>query len=144
MINELYTAQRGKGAFLNGSPIHLHPPDKDRPQPFFACCSRTFRLHDVSIPYKPRILGSAAYSLSCVASGVAVLGFDATPKIWDIASAWLLIEEAGGVIEIINGDDPFPLQPGIDYAHYNMTTMAASTREMIAKACKQIIPKSRQ
>ena len=141
MVNELYHAQSGKGAYLNGKPIHVEPPNKDRPLPFFACCSRTYRLHDIHVPYKPRILGSAAYSFCCVARGVAVLGFDATPKIWDIAGAWLLLKEAGGAVELFEKNNLFPLMPGINYAHNNLKIIAAPTIEMIEKARKQIIPK---
>jgi myo-inositol-1(or 4)-monophosphatase len=141
LTNELYHAQRGKGAYLNGKPIQVEPFDKDRPLPFFACCSRTYRLHDIHIPYKPRILGSAAYSFCCVARGVAVLSFDATPKIWDIAGAWLLLKEAGGAVELFEKHSLFPLEPGIDYAHNNLKILAAPTAEMIAQARKQIIPK---
>jgi myo-inositol-1(or 4)-monophosphatase len=141
MIDELYTAQRGQGACLNGSEIKVKPFSKERPLPFFSCCSRTFRLHEIKVPYKPRILGSAAYSFCCVARGIAVLGFDATPKIWDIAGAWLLVEEAGGIIENFYGQPPFPLQSDTDYANQNLTTIAAPSKSLIDKARNHIIPK---
>jgi len=141
ILQETYWAEKGKGAFMNDEPIHVQPPRKDYPLPFFACCSRTFRMHDIKVPYKPRILGSAAYSMCCVARGVAVLGFDATPKIWDIAGAWLLVQEAGGVIETIDSLDPFPLQADLDYAQTNLKTLAATTDKSFLKAQQQIIPK---
>ena len=141
LVDELYTAQRGQGAFLNGTRLHVQPPDPARPHSFFACCSRTFRRYNVSIPYKTRILGSAAYTLCCVARGVAVLGFESTAKIWDIAGPWLLVSEAGGVIETLDGSQPFPLQPDRPYDHQNFPTLAAATPEVAAQARQQIQPK---
>jgi myo-inositol-1(or 4)-monophosphatase len=142
ILQETYWAEKGRGAFMNNEPIHVQPPRKDYPLPFFACCSRTFQMHEINVPYKPRILGSAAYSMCCVARGVAVLGFDATPKIWDIAGAWLLVREAGGVIETIDCPNPFPLQANIDYTQTNLKTLAAATKKSLLKANQQIIPKT--
>jgi myo-inositol-1(or 4)-monophosphatase len=53
LLDELFTVQRGSGAFLNGDPIHVNPPDRKRLQPS-SCCSRTFRQYQVSVPYKAR------------------------------------------------------------------------------------------
>jgi myo-inositol-1(or 4)-monophosphatase len=137
-IDELYHAQRGQGAFLNGTPIHVQLPSPERPLSFFACCSRTFRRYQVSVPYKTRIMGSAAFSMCAVARGIAVLGFEATPRIWDIAGAWLLVSEAGGVVETLDGSQPFPLRPGVSYGSQSFPTLAAATPELAAKAHTQI------
>ena len=140
LINELYSAQRGNGAYLNNNRITVESPNPELPLPFFACCSRTFRNYKVKIPYKTRILGSAAYTFCCVARGIALVGFEATPKIWDIAGAWLLVEEAGGFIEPMHGNNPFPLCPGIDYKKQDFPTLAAATPKLAAQAHKQLIP----
>ena len=141
LIGELYTAKLDGGAFLNDQPIHVQPPIPERPLSFFACCSRTYRLYSVRVPYKTRILGSASYTFCCVARGAAVLGFEATPKIWDIAGPWLLINEAGGVIQTLDGNLPFPLSKGVSYASLDFPTLAAATSELISKARQQIQPK---
>jgi myo-inositol-1(or 4)-monophosphatase len=138
LLEETYMCQRGQGAFLNGNPIRVLQPDLDDHSSFFSCCSRTHRHYQVRVPYKTRILGSTGFSLCCVARGSAILGFDATPKIWDIAGGWLLIEEAGGIIDTIDGSQPFPLQPGINYALRSFPVLAAPTTELIALARKQI------
>jgi myo-inositol-1(or 4)-monophosphatase len=141
LINELYYAQSGLGAFLNGEPIHVGTPDSNNPWPFFSCCSRTYRNYQVSIPYKTRILGSAAYTFCAVARGAAILGFEATPKIWDIAGAWLLVREAGGVIATLDDTPIFPLR-SIDLIHpQSIPTLAAPTAERILWARNQIRPK---
>ena len=140
-LGELYTVQRGQGAFMNGLPIRVKLPDPTRPLPFFACCSRTHRRYTVSVPYKTRILGSTAYSICCVARGVAVIGFEATPKIWDLVGAWLLVEEAGGQITTLDGSQPFPLRPEIDYTTQSFPLLAAANGDLIDKARRQIIPR---
>lgn len=141
LLDELYNAQSGQGAFLNGEPIQVKPPIPNHPAAFFSCCGRTHRRYEVTVPNKSRILGSAAYSLCAVARGIAVLGFEATPKIWDIAATWLLVSEAGGVIETYDGVKPFPLSPGIEYSQKSYPTLAGATSALVAKARQQIISK---
>ena len=137
-LGELYTAQRGKGATLNGERIQTRLPDSTRPLAFFTCCSRTHRRYKVHIPYKTRILGAAAYSFCSVATGIALVGFEAAPKIWDIAAGWLLVKEAGGVVEPFEGPSPFPVQTGIAYAGQEYPTLMAANEEVAKKAREQI------
>ena len=141
VIEEMYTAVKGQGAYLNGKSIRVSPPDPTRPAAFFSCCSRTHRKYSVKIPYKTRILGSAAYSFCAVARGTAVLGFEATPKIWDISGGWLLVQEAGGFLSTLDGSQPFPLTERVDYAARSFPTIIASTPALIEQAQHQIIPK---
>jgi myo-inositol-1(or 4)-monophosphatase len=141
LLDELYTAQRGQGAYLNASHIQVEPPDPTRPWTFFSCCSRTHRRYHISIPYKTRILGSAGYSLCAVARGTALISFEATPKIWDLAAGWLLINEAGGIIETIDQSQPFPLKTDVDYSRQSYPTLASATPELAARARLQILPK---
>ena len=138
MLDELYTAQRGRGAYRNGEKLVLRMEDKDRLISFFACCSRTFRRYQVNIPFKPRILGSAAYNLCCVARSIAVLSFDASPKIWDIAGAWLLLNEAGGYIQTYDSSRPFPVSTGLEYARLNYPVIAGATPEVVARWRQEI------
>lgn len=138
MLEELYTAQRGHGAYLNGERLLLTEASKPKPASFFSCCSRTFRHYQVNLPYKARILGSAAYSFCTLCSGAARIVFDATPKIWDIAGAWLVVEEAGGAIESYDGIQPFPLRPEIDYEKQVFTTLAAATPDFVSRARQKI------
>ncbi len=143
IINELYTTKCGSGAFLNEKPITVRAPDPSQPMSFFACCSRTFRNYDVSIPYKPRILGSCAYSYCMVARGSALLGFDATPKIWDLAAIWPLVEEAGGKIASFEGAAPFPITSYSDYSQVSFPALASATPELFSLGCKKIRRKSK-
>jgi myo-inositol-1(or 4)-monophosphatase len=142
LLNELYTCQRGSGAFLNHLPIHTRAPDSALPMSFFVCCSRTFRKFNVDIPYKPRIMGSGAYTYCLVARGAALLGFDAESKIWDLAAGWLLVEEAGGTITQFEGSPPFPILPDTDYADLNFPTFAAASPSVLAFGWNKIHRKS--
>jgi myo-inositol-1(or 4)-monophosphatase len=141
LLEDLFVARLGQGATLNANPLVVQPPDPDKPWSFFSCCSRTYRDYDVSIKYKPRILGSAAYSICSVASGMALISFDATPKIWDIAAAWLVVQESGGAIETYDDSLPFPVVNQRDYSQIVFPTLAASTPELLKKARGKIIKK---
>ncbi|MBN2147816.1 MAG: hypothetical protein JW726_10525 [Anaerolineales bacterium] len=141
LLDELYVAERGRGAWWNGTPMHVRLPVSDQPWPFFACCSRTHRRYHVSIPYKPRIFGSAAYSFCLLARGAAGVAFEATPKVWDLAAAWLLVQEAGGVITTLKGEQPFPVTAGRDYAKTSYPTLAAASSELLATSRTQIQPR---
>ena len=142
VLNEMFTAQEGAGAFLNGERSQTSPRLPRKPTSFFSCCTRTFRQYDVSIRYKTRILGSACYSMCAVARGMAVLGFEATPKIWDIAASWLIVAEAGGVVDTITSSKPFPLRANHDYRRKNFPTISGANSEMASQARKQIKPKT--
>lgn len=143
LIHELYTVRSEGGAFLNYHQINTRAPDPTQPMSFFACCSRSFRYYDISIPYKTRIMGSAAYSFCMVARGSALLGFDAAPKIWDLAAAWLLVKEAGGKIGAFEGSPPFPITLDVDYRVTNYPTLAAATHDVFAFGQKKIQRKSK-
>jgi len=141
LLDELYTAQAGMGACLNDGPIGVKPPDPHQPVAFFTCCSRTHRRYNLSVPYKSRILGSAAYSLCAVARGAAVLGFETTPRLWDLAAAWLVVQEAGGAIETYDGSQPFPLRSGCEYSNQPYPTLFAATPELLLRGREWIQPK---
>ena len=53
-----------------------------------------------------RRLGSAALELCHVADGRSVLFFEMRLSPWDYAAAWLILEEAGGVITTMDGQAP--------------------------------------
>ncbi len=144
LLDELFAASRGNGAFLNNRRLEVSPPTPEQPTRFFSCCSRTVRHYEVSLRYKTRILGSAAYGLATVARGSAILAFEATPKIWDFAASWLIVEEAGGVIAPLTGESPFPLVPGTNYEKRSFSMLAAITPELWAEGRSKIRKKSIQ
>jgi myo-inositol-1(or 4)-monophosphatase len=143
IFDELYTALRGDGANLNGKPLQVSPPDKANKTSFFSSCSRTYRLYEVGIRFKPRILGSAAYTFCAVSRGIAILGFEATPKIWDIAAGWLLVNEAKGSVDVFDSEkQPFPLIPEMDYRDLIFPTIIAASPKLLGLARQELKPKS--
>jgi myo-inositol-1(or 4)-monophosphatase len=130
LLEELYSASRGAGSFLNHRPISTRAPNPSEPMSFFACCSRSFRMFDISIQYKPRIMGSSSYSFCLVARGAALLALDTTSKVWDLAAAWLLVEEAGGIIQPFEMGQVFPLTVNMDYSTASWTILAAATQKL--------------
>lgn len=141
LLNEIFTTRRGIGSYLNTKPISTHSPSRAQAMPFFACCSRSFRNFTINIPYKPRIFGSSIYSISLVARGAALIGFDATSKIWDLAAAWLLVEEAGGFVSLLEGSSVFPILPDVDYSTTSYATLSAATLKLLNMGRSKIVRK---
>jgi len=95
---ELFTAIKGKGAKLNGKPIHVKKKLSDRPT-ILASRSEIKRGEFEFFKNFAEIIptGSIAYKLALVAAGKADATFSLGPKNeWDIAAGCLIIEEAGG------------------------------------------------
>ena len=110
--DELFSAKRGGGAFLNGRPIHV----SQRPlaegifgmgtaiydRQFLAPTMRvTEQLFRRSCDF--RRLGAAALDLCGVACGRLDLFFEYSLSPWDHAAGGLILTEAGGVISTLEG-----------------------------------------
>ena len=109
---ELYAAQRGKGATLDGRPIHVS--DTDAAHGLVLCGSTAYdreltdrhfammrALYDRVGDY--RRLGAAALDLCYIAGGRAEVFFECRLRPWDIAAGSLIITEAGGKITQLDG-----------------------------------------
>jgi myo-inositol-1(or 4)-monophosphatase len=110
--NELFAAERGRGATLNGQPIHTSKvatlgesllgtgfPSKKRhlnPNIHFYH-QLTLKSHGL------RRAGSAALDLSCVASGRYDGYWEFNLNPWDTSAGVLLVEEAGGKVTYMDG-----------------------------------------
>lgn len=130
-LGQRWSAVRGQGAVWNGQPLHLVPPAQLEGNQFFVLDARSFRLLEISVPPKARILGCTAFDLALVSRGVAVAACELLPKIWDIAAVWLILQEAGAVIApLFDGAAVFPLHPGADYAESIFPVLAAPTPAM--------------
>jgi myo-inositol-1(or 4)-monophosphatase len=75
---------------------------------------------------------------------MALVGFEATPKIWDIAAGWLLVEEAGGVVRSYGKDHPFPLHPELDYGKKSFPTLIAASEQLAERTIQQILPREKE
>ncbi len=111
-LDELFTARRGGGAYLNGKPLHVTTP----------CLENSLVLFGSAIYYRetvpatlrfvqelfPRVLdfrrgGSAALDLCYLAAGKADLFFECCLQPWDYAAGSLILQEAGGIVTSLHG-----------------------------------------
>lgn len=102
---ELFTAEKGKGAALNGKPISTSETNDLGKARIITSKSHYNRTFKASEHGPERIWRcSMAYRIALVAAGMAEATLSLTPKNdWDIAAAHLLIEEAGGRISTPDG-----------------------------------------
>ncbi len=113
-MNELFFAERGKGAFLNNKPLKVSA----NAQMEIACLVTGFPYRWAAIDTDPipvferfvrlglpvRRLGSAAIDLCWVAAGRFDGFWEYNLNPWDVAAGYLIVEEAGGRISNFNGD----------------------------------------
>ncbi|MBQ6893217.1 MAG: inositol monophosphatase [Clostridia bacterium] len=118
--NEMFTAERGKGAFLNGKQIHVS--DRGLKSACFFTAWSTYRkdlaraCFEISeeVYYDTcdiRRLGVCALELSYMAAGRGELYFEIRLFPWDFAAAQLILTEAGGYIGTIDFDEPIYTRP---------------------------------
>jgi myo-inositol-1(or 4)-monophosphatase len=134
VVDELFSASRAEGAELNGTPLLVSNPPVDSPYPVFVHCSRMHDKYQVKLPYKTRSLGVAAYHLCLITKGTAALAFESTPKLWDFAGSWLIVEEAGGLIRAYGKRQPFPAHPGTKYSDHPYAILASASSEVMNEA----------
>jgi len=116
--DETFCAQRGKGATLNGKPIHVSsvptldrslmltgfPYDRRQRSEFYLRFYRAFMLRAQGV----RRSGSASLDLCYVAAGRADAFWEWRLYPWDTAAGALMVEEAGGKMSDFSGG-PFNL-----------------------------------
>ena len=113
-LNELYTAIRGKGAFLNNVPIHVSDKTElDRSVlatgfPYDKGIHPVNNIDNLSriLPHLRGIrrMGSAAYDLCGVAAGFLDGYWELGLKLWDVCAGVLIVQEAGGHVEPFRED----------------------------------------
>src|ERR1700712_3596777 len=119
--DELYTAERGKGAFLNDTRLRVAGRRKLN-ECVIACGlphigrgdHNLSRLEMTAIHDKVaglRRFGAASLDMAFIASGRLDGYWERTLSPWDMAAGQILIREAGGTVSGIQGDDD-PLKSG--------------------------------
>lgn len=118
--DECFSAERGKGAWLNGQSISpsresslqkallvtgfsYNPEIRDRNLPLF--------VHLVKRAQAVRRLGSAALDMSYVACGRLEGYWELQLESWDIAAAALIAQESGAIITDMDGGPDFMRTP---------------------------------
>ena len=103
--DELFTAQRGDGLFLNGSRVTIS--SDQRPDPVIMVNAGELRVDRWSSLTKTvscRPIYSIAYALALVAAGRIQAALTIEPENeWDLAAGVLLIEESGGTVRDADG-----------------------------------------
>ena len=131
LLREVYRATAGGGAFCNDEALETDQAAGIDNQHIFTQCTRTRRRLRIQSPLKARMLGSAAYHLLAMARGSSLVAVESTPKVWDLAGAVLVAQEAGGVVEGLDGSALFPLPAqAMDYAAISRPTLAAANRQV--------------
>jgi myo-inositol-1(or 4)-monophosphatase len=137
--DELFLAEKGRGATMNGKRLRVTPTKKvsdsllitgfayDRAEraDYYLARFKTFmtRCHDV------RRSGSAALDLAWIAAGRADGFWEFHLNPWDVAAGWLLVTEAGGTVTDFAG------RPWRDAETIGAQTLATNGRvhaEMLA------------
>ncbi len=114
VANEIYAAERGSGATLNGEPILVSHTD----EPIRALLATGFPYDRNEVPVALEIfgqfalrtqsmrrLGSAALDLCYVAAGRLDGYYERGIKVWDIAAGVLILREAGGKVTDYSGHE---------------------------------------
>ncbi len=124
-------AVRGKGVWINGKLLTA----ETRAASSSACvslCSRSIRVlqqkPNKPFPGKIRLLGVASLNMVSVGIGQTVAALEATPKIWDLASAWLVLSELNCPIKWLDLD-PSNLSPGKDLSAISFPVLIAGSEK---------------
>jgi myo-inositol-1(or 4)-monophosphatase len=131
-LKKNFLSIKGKGVWLNDQKID---PDKNNhPSACISLCSRSIKILQKKpnsvFPGKIRLLGVSSLNLTSVAMGQTFGAIEATPKIWDIAAAWLLLEELNCSIEWLE-TDPLNLVSGQNLSDVNFPLIACKSIEKI-------------
>lgn len=112
--DEIFSAEKGKGAYLNGERINVsdrplsdglalfgtspyHPENTDET---FALLRKVFDLsRDI------RRSGTASYDICLIACGRGEVFFEKGLQPWDIAAGTLIVKEAGGIVISYEGKE---------------------------------------
>ena len=135
MLDELFTALKGRGAFLNGTPLRVSarkplrrcliatgfPYDRTRDNENNFQHFVDFQLASRAV----RRAGSAALDLAYLAAGRLDGYWECKLKPWDMAAGTLLVREAGGTVTNHEGS------PHLIYDHRILASNGAIHDEML-------------
>ena len=112
--DEMFSARRGCGAFCNGVRLHVSSEPLERGLVIFGTSpyreDLTDRTFSLACDYFKKSMdvrrsGSAALDMCSIAAGRAELFFELSLSPWDYAAGALIVEEAGGLVSDVDGND---------------------------------------
>ena len=131
-LKKKFVSIRGKGVWLNNEKID--PKKNNHQSECVSLCSRSIKIlqkkPDAIFPGKIRLLGVSSLNLTSVAMGQTFGAIESTPKIWDIAAAWLILEELNCSINWLE-TDPLDLVSGQNLSDVNFPLIACRSIEKI-------------
>jgi len=131
-LNKKFVSIKNQGVWLNNK--KLEPNTNNHRSECVSLCSRSIKILQKNpnsrFPGKIRLLGVSSLNLISVAMGQTFGAIESTPKIWDIAAAWLLLEELNCPIKWL-ATDPLKLVSGQDLSTLNFPLIAGRSMEKI-------------
>ena len=131
-LKKKFVSIKGKGVWLNN--IKIQKNKNNTKSECVSLCSRSIKILQKKpssiFPGKIRLLGVSSLNLTSVAMGQTFGAIESTPKIWDIAAAWLLLEELNCHIEWLE-TNPLNLVAGQDLTNVNFPLIAGRTMDKI-------------
>ena len=131
-LKKKFVAIKGNGVWLNNK--KLDPLQYNQRSECVSLCSRSIKIlqkkPNSNFPGKIRLLGVSSLNLTSVALGQTFGAIESTPKIWDIAAAWLLLDELNCDIDWLE-TNPLNLVKGQDLTDVNFPLIAGQTKEKI-------------
>ncbi len=131
-LKKKFLSIKGRGVWLNNQKID--PSQNNQQSECVSLCSRSIKIlqkKPTSIfPGKIRLLGVSSLNLTSVAMGQTFGAIESTPKIWDIAAAWLLLEELNCSIKWLE-TDPLNLVSGQNLSDVNFPLIACRSKRKI-------------
>ena len=114
MVGETWTIEKGGVPLLNGEPIQVSPRTKLEESILFIGCGKSTdamstgmqRFQKASVrARKMRMMGSAALGMAYIACGRLDAYVESSISLWDIAAGKLLVEAAGGKVDLTPRED---------------------------------------
>jgi fructose-1,6-bisphosphatase/inositol monophosphatase family enzyme len=138
--DDIYFAEKGFGAFYNNRRINTPEiPDKEilfsfHDLNFFKNCN-----YDLNLCYKVRALGCASIEMCMVASGSIdyYVVIDEYLRVTDIAAAYLIVNESGGLVRNIKGNN-LDLELNLDNRTSLITACNKDLVNRIVNRCKDL------
>ena len=107
--NELFTVEAGGPTYLNGREVRVSPRNKlsdaimavgfAKTKESVDHCMALYQHYGHSAK-KLRAMGSAALDLAYVSCGRLDAYIEQGVSLWDIAAGWIMVEQAGGKVEV--------------------------------------------
>src|SRR6266702_7033532 len=107
--DELWLGQKGEAPKLNGEPFHVSDRAELAEAVISVGLAKTGETIDTNFPLlqamihrvrKCRVFGSAALDMAYVACGRFDAYIERGISLWDIAAGWILVETAGGRVDL--------------------------------------------